>query len=82
MDMSFRWLRCQENQKQFCTYWHAGTTNLADYVTKHHPSIHHQSVCHIYLTKPTKLLDLRHKAHSILKITTTLPTLAPHACAT
>eukprot|EP00804_Cyclotella_cryptica_P006782 CCRYP_019520-RA/>CCRYP_019520-RA protein AED:0.42 eAED:0.42 QI:0/0/0/1/0/0/4/0/407 len=58
-----------------------GTTNLADYVTKHHPAIHHQAVRHIYRTTPTKLLDLRHKAHNILKVATTLPTLSPHACA-
>eukprot|EP00804_Cyclotella_cryptica_P008878 CCRYP_013090-RA/>CCRYP_013090-RA protein AED:0.15 eAED:0.14 QI:0/0/0/1/1/1/3/0/882 len=81
MDMRFDWLSCRENQKQFRTYWRAGTTNLADYVTKHHPAIHHQAVCHIYLTTPTKLLDLQHKAHNILKVATTLPTLTPHACA-
>eukprot|EP00804_Cyclotella_cryptica_P003823 CCRYP_018940-RA/>CCRYP_018940-RA protein AED:0.22 eAED:0.22 QI:0/-1/0/1/-1/0/1/0/58 len=44
MDMRFHWLRCRRNQKQFRTYWRAGTTNLADYVTKHHPAIHHQAV--------------------------------------
>jgi hypothetical protein len=81
MDMRFHWLRCREKQKQFRTYWRAGTTNLADYVTKHHPAIHHQAVRHIYLSTPTKLLLLRHKAHNILKVATTLPTLTPHACA-
>eukprot|EP00804_Cyclotella_cryptica_P000181 CCRYP_017464-RA/>CCRYP_017464-RA protein AED:0.35 eAED:0.34 QI:0/0/0/1/0/0/3/0/357 len=81
MDMRFHWLRCRENQKQFRTYWRAGTTNLADYVMKHHHAIHHQAVRHIYLTTPTKLLDLQHKAHNILKVATTLPTLSPHACA-
>eukprot|EP00804_Cyclotella_cryptica_P029413 CCRYP_013352-RA/>CCRYP_013352-RA protein AED:0.16 eAED:0.24 QI:0/0/0/1/0.2/0.16/6/0/1158 len=81
MDMRFHWLRCRENQKQFCTYWRTGTTNLADYVTKHHPAIHHQAVRHIYLLTPTKLLLLRNKAHNILKVATTLPTLTPHACA-
>eukprot|EP00804_Cyclotella_cryptica_P024303 CCRYP_012564-RA/>CCRYP_012564-RA protein AED:0.40 eAED:0.40 QI:0/-1/0/1/-1/0/1/0/101 len=67
MDMCFHWLHCRENQKQFCTYWHAGATDLADYVTKHYPAIHHQSICSIYLTKPTKLLNLRHKVQDILK---------------
>jgi len=81
MDMRFHWLRCRENQKQFRTYWRAGATNLADYVTKHHPAIHHQAVRHIYLTQPTKFLDLRHKAHNILKISMPLSTLTPHACA-
>ncbi|KAL7485624.1 hypothetical protein ACHAW6_011216 [Cyclotella cf. meneghiniana] len=40
MDMHFHWLCCRINQKHFRPYWHAGATNLADYVTKHHlPSI-------------------------------------------
>eukprot|EP00804_Cyclotella_cryptica_P026916 CCRYP_014749-RA/>CCRYP_014749-RA protein AED:0.26 eAED:0.26 QI:0/0/0/1/0/0/2/0/1022 len=57
-----------------------GTTNLADYVTKHHPAIHHQAVRHIYLSTPTKLLLLRHKAHNILQIFHT--TIAPMALTT
>eukprot|EP00804_Cyclotella_cryptica_P002422 CCRYP_004111-RA/>CCRYP_004111-RA protein AED:0.41 eAED:0.41 QI:0/0/0/1/0/0/2/0/193 len=65
----------------FAPIGQAGTTNLADYVTKHHPAIHHQAVRHIYLSTPTKLLLLRNKAHNILKVATTLPTLTPHACA-
>eukprot|EP00804_Cyclotella_cryptica_P019260 CCRYP_006149-RA/>CCRYP_006149-RA protein AED:0.38 eAED:0.38 QI:0/0/0/1/1/1/2/0/321 len=44
MDMRFHWLRCRINQKHFRPYWRAGATNLADYVTKHHPAIHHQAV--------------------------------------
>eukprot|EP00804_Cyclotella_cryptica_P029058 CCRYP_005246-RA/>CCRYP_005246-RA protein AED:0.35 eAED:0.35 QI:0/-1/0/1/-1/1/1/0/391 len=65
MDMRFHWLRCRENQKQFRTYWRAGTTNLADYVTKHHPAIHHQAVCHIYLSTPTNFssYDTRHTTY-------------------
>jgi len=50
MGMRFHWLRCCTNQKQFRTYWHAGATNLADYVTKHHPTIHHQAVQPLFLT--------------------------------
>eukprot|EP00804_Cyclotella_cryptica_P009145 CCRYP_003212-RA/>CCRYP_003212-RA protein AED:0.14 eAED:-0.08 QI:0/-1/0/1/-1/0/1/0/127 len=68
-------------KNSFAPIGRAGTTNLADYVTKHHPAIHHQAVRHIYLSTPTKLLLLRHKAHNILKVATTLPTLTPHACA-
>eukprot|EP00804_Cyclotella_cryptica_P026849 CCRYP_019899-RA/>CCRYP_019899-RA protein AED:0.06 eAED:0.06 QI:0/-1/0/1/-1/1/1/0/309 len=81
MDVRFHWLRCHENQKKFCTDWRAGATDLADYVTKHHLSIHHQSVRHIYLTQPVNFLDLRHKTHNILKVATTLPTLTPQTCA-
>ena len=38
MDMRFHLLpdRCVA-QNQFCFYWWAGTTNLGDYWTKHHP---------------------------------------------
>eukprot|EP00804_Cyclotella_cryptica_P024346 CCRYP_015313-RA/>CCRYP_015313-RA protein AED:0.39 eAED:0.35 QI:0/0/0/1/0/0.2/5/0/357 len=34
----------------FRPYWRAGATNLADYVTKHHPAIHHQAVRPLFLT--------------------------------
>ncbi len=50
MDMRFHWLRSRINQQQFRPYWRAGTTNLADYVTKHHPAIHHQAVRPLFLT--------------------------------
>jgi hypothetical protein len=50
MDMRFHWHFCRANQKQFCTYWWAGSTNLGNFVTKHHPVIHHQSIRTIYLT--------------------------------
>jgi hypothetical protein len=65
MDMRFHWLRCRTNQKQFRTYWRAGSTNLADYVTKHHAPIHHRTIRALYLTAPTKLAHLRHKVHGI-----------------
>jgi hypothetical protein len=50
MDMQFHCLRCRINQKHFWPYWCAGATNLADYVTKHHPAIHHQAVWPLFLT--------------------------------
>eukprot|EP00804_Cyclotella_cryptica_P003481 CCRYP_002116-RA/>CCRYP_002116-RA protein AED:0.42 eAED:0.42 QI:0/0/0/1/0/0/2/0/336 len=37
MDMRFQWLLCHINHKHFWPYWQAGATNLADYITKHHP---------------------------------------------
>eukprot|EP00804_Cyclotella_cryptica_P003830 CCRYP_018934-RA/>CCRYP_018934-RA protein AED:0.62 eAED:0.62 QI:0/-1/0/1/-1/0/1/0/94 len=54
MDMRFHWLRCRTNQKQFRTYWHAGATNLADYVTNNimRPSTIAPSVHYISLTQP------------------------------
>ena len=38
MDMKFHWLCCRNNQQQLRTHWRAGSTILADYVTKHHPA--------------------------------------------
>ena len=40
MDMRFHWLRCCEAHDQYCFYWRAGTQNLVDYWTKHHPASH------------------------------------------
>jgi hypothetical protein len=39
--MRLHWLRCREAQGQFRYYWDKGTTNLADYSTKHHPPAYH-----------------------------------------
>ncbi len=41
MDMQFHWLRCPEAQSQFRFFWRPGTTNLANYWTKHHCTAHH-----------------------------------------
>jgi hypothetical protein len=41
MDMQFHWLRCHKSQQQFRFFWHPGTTNRADYWTKHHCAAHH-----------------------------------------
>ncbi len=35
MDMRFHWLRDRSMQNQFRFYWRPGTTNYADYWTKH-----------------------------------------------
>jgi hypothetical protein len=43
MDLRLWWLRCREAQEQFCFYWDKGSRNLADYHTKHHPPIYHES---------------------------------------
>ncbi len=43
MDMRLWWLHCQESQGQFCFYWGPGSTNLADYSTKAHLDIYHES---------------------------------------
>ena len=39
-DMNLHWLRDKENQKEFLLTWEKGSKNLADYFTKHHPTVH------------------------------------------
>ena len=43
MDMRFYWLRCRNAQGQFRFYWAPGNFNWADYSTKHHPPLYHES---------------------------------------
>jgi hypothetical protein len=85
MDMRFHWLCCRTNQKQFCTYWRAGSTNLDDYVTKHHAPIHHRTVRALYLTAPSKMVQLRQKFQDMTSpiehLRPSLPTILPAASA-
>ncbi len=39
--MRLHWLRCRAAQGQFRFYWDKGSTNMADYHTKHHPPAYH-----------------------------------------
>jgi len=59
MDMRFHWLRDRINQKQFQCYWRPGSTNYADYWTKHHPAAHHRNMRSIFLTPLSQLLEFR-----------------------
>ena len=43
MDLRYHWLRCRQSQNQFRFYWAPGQQNWADYHTKHHPPIYHES---------------------------------------
>eukprot|EP00957_Ditylum_brightwellii_P026880 2032670-Ditylum_brightwellii.AAC.1 len=38
MDMRFHWLKCRSAQKQFNIKWKRGSSNKADYHSKHHPT--------------------------------------------
>ena len=58
MDMRFHWLRCRMAQKQFRFHWRPGTTNLADYWTKHHTGAHHKNFRREILTPVSKVYDL------------------------
>jgi hypothetical protein len=52
MDMSFYWIRDRVRQGQFLVYWRKGSSNRADYFTKHHPTSHHQAIRSSYLHSP------------------------------
>jgi hypothetical protein len=43
IDMHLHWLQCCDAQGQFHFYWRPGSTNLADYWTKHHPASYHRT---------------------------------------
>ena len=59
IDMRFHWVRDRVDQQQFKVYWRPGKTNLADYVTKHHPAAHHQLMRPIYLHQAQFLNQLK-----------------------
>ena len=43
MDLRFHWLRFREAQQNFSFYWAPVSKKWADYSTKHHPPIYHES---------------------------------------
>ena len=66
--MLFLWMRCKEFQKMFRVYWRPGTTNMANYFTKHHSASHHANLRPEFLTDSNLLkklrLSLKKKPHS------------------
>jgi hypothetical protein len=69
MDMRFHWLRCRDAQGQFRYFWRPGPTNTADYWTKHHPAIHHQSFRPQILTSQ-KYMDTFRRARALKRTPT------------
>ena len=51
--MRFYWIKERVKQGQFYIYRQPGKTNLADYFTKHHPTLHHRKMKYVYLTPLT-----------------------------
>jgi hypothetical protein len=52
MDMRFYWIRNRVRQNQYHVYWRRGSTNCADYFTKHHHPKHHAAMRPAYLLEP------------------------------
>lgn len=48
-DMRYYWVKDRIRQKQFDIRWDKGSTNLADYFTKHHAPAHHIKMRRLYL---------------------------------
>jgi hypothetical protein len=60
IDMRFYWVRDRVKQGQFFIYWKKGSTNKADYFTKHHPPSHHIKM------RPTILHSPSHNRFALL----------------
>ena len=65
MDMRLCWLRCRAMQGQFRHFWKPGATNLGDYPSKHHATIHHRTIRPTFLTAKSQLDLLRKCAYGI-----------------
>jgi hypothetical protein len=70
MDMRFHWLRDREAQEQFRIYRRPGSTNLADYFTKHHAPSHHVNIRVEFLTRVKDLTEARQTKQANDKIAT------------
>ena len=57
MDMRFYWVRDRIRQNQFRIFWEKGSSNLADYFTKHFPPSHHRKMRSTYLLNSIIFLD-------------------------
>ena len=57
MDMRFYWIQDRVKQKQFDIHWRPGTTDLADYFTKHHATSHHRKMRPTYLQSLNNLVN-------------------------
>ena len=55
INMRFYWVRDRVKDGQFVIYWKAGSTNAADYFTKHHPPAVHRRLRPRYLLDEQKL---------------------------
>ena len=58
-DLRFHWLRCREARNQFRFYSEKGPNNWADYSTKNHPPVFHES-------KRTQFAGVSQKLYNLL----------------
>lgn len=80
IDMKYYWLRDRVDQEQFHVHWQPGSTNKADYFTKHHPPSHHKEIRSTYFydkNAPAAANYVRH-SEGVLKSYTPNTELPPH----
>ena len=53
--MRYYWIQDQVTQNQLSIYWAPRNSNLADYFTKHHPTLHHCRMLQHYLINQTNI---------------------------
>ena len=54
MDMRYHFTRDRVRQGQFSVQWAPGNTNLADYLTKAHPTSHFTAMRPFFVTTPSE----------------------------
>ena len=60
-DMRFHWLREKMAHEHLRIYWQPGSTNYADYYTKHHPTIYHKKMREIMYRLQTAIHAYKRK---------------------
>ena len=55
--MRFYWIQDRTRQGQFLIYWKPGSTNLGNYLTKHHSPDHHRIMQPTYLHPTTQMAN-------------------------
>jgi hypothetical protein len=59
-DMRYWWLREKQTQNQLKFFWEKGSSNFADYFTKHHPIKHHKIMRSKYVKDKIKKSSYQH----------------------
>lgn len=80
IDMRFYWLKDRVAQNQYSIFWRRGSTNLADYFTKHHSPSHHRRLRPLYLYN--KDSDATRRDFISLSEATNATTASPNAAHT
>ena len=67
IDMRFYWVKDRILQNQFRILWAPGSTNLADYFSKHHPASHHRQMRKNFLHVVNSIFPTTSKYENLLQ---------------